>query len=369
MTDTSKTDNDHAARLGSPLTRRNFLAAGLALGPTASVSAALAALAVAPPASAEVAQPASAVALNAKFLPGFEQRFIRTEGVQVDGLMAEGAIINTLVGGSGPPLMLIHGYPENHLCWHKMVADLSRRYTLVLPDLRGYGDSSKPGTSPQHVNYAKSVMAADLVQVMRTLGFEKFQAVGHDRGGRVLQSMMLDSPEQVTRGVMLDIVPSDLMYESMNKNLGTKYFWWFFHIQDEPLPENFINALPEYYVRSHFGIQNKSETTVPPELMADYIRTCGDPAAVHAACEDFRAGAGIDSRALEANRRAGRKISQPLLAVWGSNGTIGQSLDVSGLWREEAANVSGSGLPCGHLIHEEDPVGLLNLLASFLESA
>jgi haloacetate dehalogenase len=241
-----KNENNHDAWHG-PLSRRDFLAAGLALGPTVSMSSALAALSVAAPAAAESTPPASAVALNKKLFPEFEQRFIRTEG---------------------PPLMLIHGYPENHLCWHKIAADLSKRYTLVLPDLRGYGDSSKPGTSPQHVNYAKSAMAADMMQVMRTLGFERFQAVGHDRGGRVLQSMMMDGPELVTRGVMLDIVPSDLMYESMNKDLGTRYFWWFFHIQKEPLPENFINALPEYYVRSHFGIQNRSESTVPPELMS-----------------------------------------------------------------------------------------------------
>lgn len=362
MSNTPNTENDHALR-PDQLSRRSLLAAGLALNSVVSASAALAAE---PPATAEAVQPALAAVLNQKLLPGFKQLLIRTDAVRVDGLMAEGAFINTLVGGSGPPLMLIHGYPENHLCWHKMVAELSKHYTLVLPDLRGYGDSSKPGTSSQNVNYAKPVMAADLMQVMRTLGFEKFQAVGHDRGGRVLQFMMLDNPEQVTRGVMLDIVPTDLMYESMNKGLGTRYFWWFFHIQQEPLPEKFINALPEYYVRSHFGIQDKSEGTVPPELMADYVRTCGDPAAVHAVCEDFRAGAGIDSRILEAYRRTGRKISQPLLAVAGSKGTIGQSLDMPGLWREEAANVSGKSLPCGHLVHEEDPAGLLDLLAGFL---
>ena len=311
------------------------------------------------------ALPGSAVALNEQYLPGFQQRFIRTEGIHVEGIPAEGAVINTLVGGSGPPLMLIHGYPENHLCWHRIVGELSKRYTLVLPDLRGYGDSSRPGTSPQHVNYAKSVMGADLMQVMHSLGFDQFQAVGHDRGGRVLQFMMLEHPEQITRGAMLDIVPTDLMYASMTKDLSTKYFWWYFHIQPEPLPETFMNALPDYYVRSHFGIQDKGGS-VPPALMADYVRTCGDPAAVHAVCEDFRAGAGIDSRILEANRQAGRKISQPLLTVWGSKGTIGQSLDAAGLWRQEAANVRGSGLPCGHLIHEEDPAGLLASLADFL---
>ena len=355
-TETRSADGNHALRL-SPLGRRGLIATGLALSQAAATNAAFAA---GPPVAAP---PGSATALRKRLLPGFEQRFIRTDGTQVNGLMAEGAVINTLVGGNGPPLILIHGYPENHLCWHKVVGELSKRYTLVLPDLRGYGDSTKPGTSPQHVNYAKPVMAADLMQVMHALGF---QAVGHDRGGRVLQFMMLDNPHQVTRGVMLDIVPSDLMYASMNKELGTKYFWWFFQVQEEPLPEDFMNALPDYYVRSHFGIQDKTGETVPADLMADYVRTCGDPASVHAVCEDFRAGAGIDSRMLEDNRKTGRKIIQPLLTVWGSKGTIGQSLDVSGLWREEAANVSGSGLSCGHVIHEEDPVGLLKLLEDFL---
>ena len=306
--------------------------------------------------------------LNESLFPGFRQRFIPTRSVTVDGRMAEGAVINTLIGGSGPPLMLIHGYPENHACWHKIAGQLAERFTVVLPDLRGYGDSSKPGSSPGHINYAKTAMGADLVQVMASLGFDRFQAVGHDRGGRVLQFMMTEHPEAVTRAVILDIIPTDLMYARTDSELARKYFWWFFHIQDAPLPETFMSARPEYYVASHFGIQEKTPGAVPPAIMADYVRTCGEPAAIHAVCEDFRAAAGIDSRVLTAARAAGRKAQQPLLTVWGTKSTVGQMFDVVGLWREEAMDVSGLGLPCGHLVHEEDPDGLLRALDGFLKA-
>lgn len=316
--------------------------------------------------SAPAVLPDAARLLNERLFPGFRQLFIPTKGVAIEGRMAEGAVINTLVGGSGPPLMLIHGYPENHVCWHKIAGTLAERFTVVLPDLRGYGDSSKPGSSPGHINYAKIAMGADLVQVMETLGFDRFQAVGHDRGGRVLQFMMSEHPEAVTRGAVLDIVPTDWMCAHTDGALAKKYFWWFFHIQDAPLPVIFIGARPDYYVASHFGIQERTPDAVPPAVMADYVRTCAEPAAIHAVCEDFRAAAGIDSRILTAARAAGRKAHQPILTVWGMKGTVGQTFDVVKVWREEAEDVTGLCLPCGHLVHEEDPDGLLESLNGFL---
>jgi pimeloyl-ACP methyl ester carboxylesterase len=195
--------------------------------------------------------PPAAVSANQSMFPGFRQTFVQTRGVMVDGKLAEGAVINTLIGGKGPPLLLIHGHPETHVCWHKVAGKLAERFTVVLTDLRGYGDSSKPDGGEEHVNYAKRAMAVDQVQVMQSLGFDRFQTVGHDRGGRVLQFMMLDHPEALERGVVLDIAPTDLMYAQTDKSFATKYFWWFFQIQDAPLPERFIGALPDYYLESH----------------------------------------------------------------------------------------------------------------------
>jgi haloacetate dehalogenase len=312
--------------------------------------------------------PPAAVSVNQSMFPGFRQTFVRTRGVMVDGKLAEGAVINTLIGGKGPPLLLIHGHPETHICWHKVAGKLAERFTVVLTDLRGYGDSSKPDGGAEQINYAKRAMAADQVQVMQSLGFDRFQAVGHDRGGRVLQFMMLDHPEALQRGVVLDIAPTDLMYAQTDKSFATRYLWWFFQIQDAPLPERFIGALPDYYVESHLAIQSKTPGAVTPEALAAYVRTYSEPAAIHAVCEDYRAAAGIDSRLLTASRTAGQKMTPPLLAIWGGKGTVGQEFDVVGLWKQESVTVLGHSLPCGHLIPEEDPEGFLASLDAFLTS-
>jgi haloacetate dehalogenase len=356
--------------VGSGISRRFVLGAGLLGGTIIATGAASAAdlggMVSAAHGGANDPLPSNAEAINRSMFPGFRQSFVRTRGVMVDGKPAEGAVINTLIGGKGPPLLLIHGHPETHVCWHKIAGKLAERFTVVLTDLRGYGDSSKPDGGDDHINYSKRAMAADQMQVMHALGFDRFQAVGHDRGGRVLQFMMLDYPQAVERGVVLDIAPTDLMYAQTDKNFATKYFWWFFQIQDAPLPERFIGALPGYYVESHLTIQSKTPGAVTPEALAAYIRTYSEPAAIHAVCEDYRAAAGIDTRLLAAARTAGQKITSPLLAIWGGKGTVGQEFDVVGLWQQEAATVSGHPLPCGHLIPEEDPDGLVASLEAFL---
>ena len=312
--------------------------------------------------------PVDAVQTDALLFPGFRQSFIKTEGVDVNGRMASAATINVLVGGKGPPLLLIHGHPETHVAWHKVAAKLAETYTVVLTDLRGYGDSSKPDGGTDHIDYSKRAMGADQVQVMKALGFERFQAVGHDRGGRVLHFMMMDYPKAVVRGAVLDIAPTDLMYEKTNKEFATKYFWWFFQIQNAPVPERFIGAMPGFYLSDHLDVQNKTPGAVTPVAFAAYLRCYSEPAAIHAVCEDYRAAAGIDSEMLEADRKAGRKVAVPIMAIWGEKGTVGQMFDLVGMWKQEADNVSGQGLPCGHLIPEEDPDGLLKALGSFLRA-
>ncbi len=348
--------------------RRALLGAGVTLavlgGPLASQPAVAQASKAASDAGDELANPGAAA--DAVLFPGFRRTRIAVAGITVDGTPTSGATINTLVGGKGPPLLLIHGHPETHVAWHKVAASLAERFTVVLTDLRGYGDSTKPDGGPGHVNYSKRAMGHDQVEVMKALGFPRFQAVGHDRGGRVLQFMMLDHPDAVTRGVVLDIAPTDLMYDQTNETFATRYFWWFFHVQPAPLPETMIGAMPDLYLRDHLDVQNKTPGAINPLAYAEYLRCYDDPACIHAVCEDYRAAATIDRKLV---KEAGRKLSPPLLALWGAKGTVGQLFDVVGMWKREAETVTGHPLPCGHLIEEEDPRGLIDALQPFLQQA
>jgi haloacetate dehalogenase len=337
------------------MTRRFLMGAGMVAATTRTTYAALSDVSAeyrgAIAASDEAADPSNVA--NSRFFPGFRQSFVRTSG----------AVINTLVGGSGPPLLLIHGHPETHVAWHKVAATLSQRFSVVLTDLRGYGDSSKPDGGADHINYSKRAMGLDQVEVMRSLGHARFQAVGHDRGGRVLHQMMLDHPQAVERGVVLDIAPATLMYAHTNQEFATKYFWWFFHIQPAPLPERLIGAETELYLQDHLAVQNKTPGAVTSEAFAEYLRCYRNPACIHAVCEDYRASVSID---VEIHDSIQAKVQPPLLVLWGAKGTVGQLFDVLALWREDAADVSGQALPCGHLIAEEDPEGLTAALDRFL---
>ena len=286
--------------------------------------------------------------------PGFQARVTP---------VADGIQINAVIGGSGPPLLLIHGHPETHVAWWKVAPKLAEHFTVVATDMRGYGDSSKPVSG-----YSKREMAADQVVVMKRLGFEKFQAVGHDRGGRLLHRLMLDHPDAVTRGAVLDIAPTDSMYAATNEAFATRYFWWFFHIQPAPLPEDMIGASTELYLKSHLDEQSKTPGAVTPEAFAEYLRCYREPGCIHAVCEDYRASVGVDRQHSRADEAAGRKITQPLLAIWGEKGTVGEIFDVVELWKQQADDVRGHGLPCGHLIPEEQPEGLLAALGDFLRS-
>jgi haloacetate dehalogenase len=313
------------------------------------------AMALALPNPVAAASAAPSQAADRLFFPGFRQRFVPAQDV----------VINTLVGGSGPPLLLLHGHPETHVAWHKVAATLAEHFTVVLTDLRGYGDSSKPSGGPDHANYSKRAMGRDQVEVMRTLGFERFQAVGHDRGGRVLHRMMLDAPQAVQRGVVLDIAPTDLMYAATNQEFATRYFWWFFQIQPAPLPETMITPVPEAYVRAHLDKQSKTPGAVTPAAFAEYLRCYRNPAAIHAVCEDYRASVSIDMQ--HQKEDAGRKVAQPLHSICGAEGTVGEMFDVAAMWRQEADQVSAEALPCGHLIPEEDPQGLTDALLRVLD--
>lgn len=301
---------------------------------------------------------------NNLLFPGWKQRDVTTTGTTVNGLAASGATINTLVGGSGPPLLLLHGNPETHVAWHKVAATLARSFTVVATDLRGYGDSSKPDGGVDHVDYCKRVMGRDQIEVMRSLGFAKFQAVGHDRGARVLQQMMFDRPDAVTRGVMLDIAPTNGMYDHTTQAFATKYFWWFLQIQDAPFPETLMNQSLKTYLDYHLEVQCKTAGAITGEAYAEYLRCYGDGRTPHGVCEDYRASATIDTVISKQDR--GRLITQPILALWGRDGTVNALFDVLKLWREAASDVDGHTVPGGHLIAEEAPDQLLSALQAFL---
>ena len=289
-------------------------------------------------------------------LEGFERVRVETRDVE----------INAVRGGSGPPVLLLHGYPQTHTMWHLVAPRLVEDFTVVAADLRGYGDSSKPFGSEDHATYSKRAMAADGVQVMQSLGFESFAAVGHDRGGRVGHRMALDHPDRLTRLAVLDIVPTRHVYATVGKDLATAYYHWFFFIQPYDLPETLIGADPGYYLRKKLGGWGTSLDTFAPEALAEYER-CFDEATIHASCEDYRAAASIDLVHDAADRDEARKLTCPLLTLWGGLGVMERLYDVQEVWRGYANDVRGKPIDAGHFLAEEKPEETARELARFLE--
>ena len=289
------------------------------------------------------------------FLPGFTRHRVET---------APGVAIHARVSGTGSPVLLLHGHPQTLSTWHAVAPRLAETRTVVAADLRGYGDSSKPPGGPGHEAYAKRAMAADGVALMRHLGHARFAVVGHDRGGRVAHRMALDHPDAVERVAVLDIAPTATMYARTDQAFATAYFWWFFLIQPEPLPERMIGADPAFFLRTHLDAQSKTPGSTPDALFAEYLRCYSDPGTSHAICEDYRAAATIDLVHDAAD--AARRVEAPLLALWGARGTVGRTYDVLETWREKAWDVRGRALDCGHTLQEERPDQVLAALLEFL---
>jgi haloacetate dehalogenase len=270
------------------------------------------------------------------------------------------------IAGNGPPLLLLHGHPQTHVTWRKIAPALAQRFTVVAADLRGYGDSGKPDGGADHINYSKRAMASDQVELMRALGHDRFSVVGHDRGGRVAHRMALDHPDVVARLALFDIAPTATMYARTDKAFATRYFWWFFLIQPYPLPERLIDADPEFFLRTHIDGQNKVAGATEPAAFAEYLRCYRDPRTRHAICEDYRAAAGIDLTHDEADKD--KRVTAPILALWGGRGTVGALYDVLQTWREKARDVRGRPLDCGHTLQEERPDEVLAELLTFLSA-
>jgi haloacetate dehalogenase len=284
---------------------------------------------------------------------GFSERRVATSGAE----------IYLRQGGAGPPLLLLHGYPQCHVMWQKIAPALAERFTVVVPDLRGYGASSKPPGGANHETYAKRAMALDMVEVMAALGFARFAVAGHDRGARVTHRLALDHPERVSKAAVLDIAPTLTMYERTDMAFATAYYHWFFLIQPFDLPERSIGADPDYYLERKIGAWSRNEGCFTPEALAAYKAAFRDPATIHASCEDYRAAASID---LEHDRAdLDRKIACPLLVLWGAKGLVGGTYDVLGIWRERASDVRGQALDCRHFLPEEAPEATLEAFLTF----
>jgi len=290
--------------------------------------------------------------------PGFSTRRVATTGAE----------IHVENGGHGPPLLLLHGYPQTHAMWHKVAPALAQSFTVVCPDLRGYGDSSKPPGGNGHLNYTKRAMAQDMVEVMRALGFARFRLAGHDRGGRVAHRLCLDHPDVVERVAVLDISPTRIMYGQTDKAFATAYYHWFFLIQPFDLPERLIGADPVYYLHKKISGLSPGAAHFDPRALAEYERCFRNPATIHAICEDYRAAASIDMAHDEADRSAGRKIAAPVLALWGAKGRLEAWYDVLAIWRDWARDVGGRPLDCGHYLPEERPAEVLAEFESFFPS-
>jgi len=270
------------------------------------------------------------------------------------------ATIRVRHGGSGPPLLLLHGHPQTHVMWHLVAPRLARDFTVVAMDLRGYGDSSKPPTTADHEPYSKRAMARDAVAVMRHLGFERFDVAGHDRGGRVAYRLALDHPERVRRIATLDIIPTSEHFRRTDMKFGLGYWHWFFLAQPYPLPETLIGANPDFF----FTGRPNRENVHTPEALDDYLRCYRNPATIHAACEDYRAAATYDFTLDEADRGK-KKITAPLLALWAARGQVGTWYDVLAIWRDWANDVHGFPIDAGHFIPEEAPDATYAALAEF----
>ena len=292
--------------------------------------------------------------------PGFDSRKIGTIGAE----------IHLRIGGFGPPLLLLHGYPQTHAMYHKIAGPLAEDFTVVLPDLRGYGESSCPPNDADNFTYSKRAMGQDMIHVMQELGFTLFNLVGHDRGGRVAYRMALDYPERIRRLAVLDIIPTYAMWHDFNVDLAMKVYHWLFLAQPSPLPEMLIERAPVEYQDYTIASWTKTRdlSAFHPQALEQYHRFFSDPAHIAATCNDYRSGQTYDLHADEADFAAGKKITCPLLALWGEAGIPGETKGPLDVWRQWGTDVNGMAIDSGHFVAEENPEATLLALIPFLNA-
>jgi haloacetate dehalogenase len=290
-------------------------------------------------------------------LPGFGYRHVEVDGIA----------INCAIAGSGPPLLLLHGYPQNHLMWRQVAPALARDHTVVAADLRGYGDSAKPVPDAEGRVYSKRLMASDQVGLMRELGFARFALAGHDRGARVAHRLALDHPEAVERLAVLDIVPTRHVFRNVNREMGLAYYHWFFLAAPNGIPEQMIGADPAFWLNSLIGPLLGTGASIEPDVLADYIRCFSDPGTIATSCADYRAAASTDLADDDESFAAGQRIGCPVLVLWGTQGFVGRGYQPLAVWQEYAADVRGTALPTGHFLPEEAPDLVIEALRDFLD--
>lgn len=275
-----------------------------------------------------------------------------------------GTDIAVAVAGSGPPLLLLHGFPQNMAMWHRVAPMLAEHFTVVCADLRGYGDSGRPEGGDDHAGYSKRAMAQDQVEVMTSLGFDHFAVAGHDRGARVARRMVLDHPERISALAVLDIVPTATVFATTDQALATAYYHWFFLIQPHGLPERMIGADPRWWLNETLRRWAAPGFQFHRGALASYEHAFDDPTTIHAQCEDYRAAAGIDL--VHDAHDAGTRIGCPLLVLWGQRGAMHRIYDVLGTWMDEGTDVRGRGIDCGHFLAEEAPEDTAREMLGFL---
>ena len=291
------------------------------------------------------------------------------DGFEARDFEVNGTSIFARFGGNaqGPALLLLHGFPQSHVMWHRVVQALQSKFFLVLPDLRGYGDSSKVAGLPDHSNYSKRNLAQDALSVMDALGLSRFDLCGHDRGGRVAHRLALDHPGRVRKLSVIDIAPTLDMYQATDMRFATAYYHWFHLIQPSPLPETMIGGNALAYLHAKLGgWGSQGLSYIEPEALREYERCFCTPEAIHAACEDYRASAGIDLVHDRESRARGEKIAGDMLVLWGQRGVVEKLFDPLALWQAQCAGiVSGQALAAGHFIPEELPQQTAQALTQF----
>jgi haloacetate dehalogenase len=292
--------------------------------------------------------------MSAPFFPGFEARNIELGDAR----------IHVEVGGSGPPLLLLHGYPQTHVAWHRVAPALARHFTVVTPDLRGYGDSTGPAGDPLHLNHCKRTLAADKLALMRALGFERFAVMAHDRGARVGYRLALDTPEAVRCFVSLTVIPTEEMWKRAGMAFGLKAFHWYLFAQPFDLPERMLRADPAYYLDWTLRNMVQKVDAVTPEALAEYHRAFAKESVRHAMLEDYRAAASIDLQHDREDLAAGRRLACPVQVLWSASNTA--QPDPAEVWKTWADTVEGGTVDCGHLMAEEAPEEVLAHVLPFL---
>lgn len=279
-------------------------------------------------------------------------------------ISTKGAAIFMEHGGSGQPLLFLHGYPQTHMMWHQVASQFTSQFRVLCPDLRGYGDSAKPKSTPDHRFYSKRAMAQDMVELMDYFGYREFSVVGHDRGARVAHRLALDYPDRVKKVCIMDIVPTYHMFKHTDQAFATGYYHWFFLIQPNGLPEKLISTNPAYYLMEKLKRWSAPDAQFAPQAVSEYIRCFSNPETIRASCDDYRAAASIDLEHDEAS--LGQKIRCPLLVLWGAKGFVHRTYDVLAVWRQYAEQVEGQALDCGHFLPEEKPEDVVPALQAFL---